>query len=110
MLLAIELRFCIVSVDNVADLGMVRTASAMYSDQCHPMASKAAKTANAIRRILRTRARELLWPAFQYYVLPIINYCSPVWSLILISDITTVERVQHRYTKRVKRTRNYVLR
>ena len=70
----------------------------MYSDQCHSIASKAAKTANAIRRIFRTRVRELLWPAFQYYVLPIINYCPPVWNPILISDITTVECVQRRYT------------
>ena len=40
----------------------------------------------------------------QYYVLPIINYCSPVWSPILIFDITTVERVQRRYrpNKRVR--------
>ena len=89
------------SVDNIADLGIVRTASALYSDLCYSKASKAAKT--AIRRIFRTRARELLWPAFQYYVLPIINYCSPVWSPILISDITIVERVQRRYTKRVRR-------
>ena len=54
----------IVSVDNVANLGIVGTASAMYSDQCHSKASKAAKTANAIRRMFRTRTRELLWPSF----------------------------------------------
>ena len=70
------------SVDNVADLGIVRTASAMYSDQCHSTASKATKTANAIHRIFRTRARKFSWPVFQYYVLPIINYCSPVLSPI----------------------------
>ena len=73
----------------------------MYSDQCHSIASKAAKTTNAIRRIFRTRVRELLWPAFQYYILPIINYCYPVWSPILISDIVTVEHVQRQF----KRTR-----
>ena len=54
----------IASTDNVAYLGIVRTASAIYSDQCHSIASKAAKTANAIRRIFHTRAIELLWPSF----------------------------------------------
>ena len=52
----------IVSVDNIADLGLVRTACAMYSDQCHSIASKAVKTANAIRRILHTRARVAYFP------------------------------------------------
>ena len=47
------------SVDNVDDLGIVKTASAMNSDQCQSTASKAAKTANVIRRIFCTRAREL---------------------------------------------------
>ena len=97
----------IVSVDNVADLGIVRTASAMYSDQCHSLASKAAKTVNAIRRIFRIPEQEnsygLLSSTTYQYLLPIINYCSPVWSPILISDITTIERAQRRYTKRGRR-------
>ena len=48
-----------VSVDHIADLRRVRSACAMYSDQCHSIASKAVKTANAISRIFRTRTREL---------------------------------------------------
>ena len=41
-------------------------------------------------------------PAFQYFVLPIVNYCSPVWSPILIFNFTTTERVQRRYNKRIR--------
>ena len=59
------MRSYIVSVDNIAELRIVKAASAMYLDHCHCIATKAAKTANAVRRMFRTRA--LLWPAFQYY-------------------------------------------
>ena len=84
----------IMSVDNFADLGIVRTASAMYSDQCHSIASKATQIADAIRRIFRTTVREFLWLVFPYYVTTGYQLLFSVCSPILISDITitTIER------------------
>ena len=75
------------SVDNVSDLGIVTTTSAMYSVQYHSIASKTAKETNGIRRNFRIRVKKLFWPAFQHHVPSIVNYCLPVWNPILISDI-----------------------
>ena len=38
-------------------------------------------------------------PAFQYYILPTLMYCAPVWSPHLLADIQLLERVQRRYNK-----------
>ena len=54
-----------------------------------------------IRHVFRTNNRKLLWPAFISYVLPILTYCSPVWSPFLVRDITAIEKVQRRYTKKI---------
>ena len=42
-----------------------------------------------------------LWTAFQYYVIPVLMYCSPVWNSLLQRDIDVIERVQRRFTKRI---------
>ena len=86
-------------VNSIRDLGVIRCANHSLSEQCHAAASKATRAAFGVRRALGNGARELLWPAFQYYVLPILMYCSPAWSPRLRSDIQVIERVQRRYTK-----------
>jgi len=40
--------------------------------------------------------------AFIVYVRPIVEYCSVVWSPCLKQDIDSVEKVQRRFTKRLK--------
>ncbi len=69
------------TVTSFRDLGVVRSNTAAYSEQCQALRLKAGRTANAIRRAFSLGARELLWPAFQYYVLPSLMYCLSVESL-----------------------------
>ena len=90
------------SVDNFKDLGVVRSTAANHTGhyQAHyqQVAAKAAQVSGSIRRIFRSRSRELLWPAFQIYVLPLLMQCSPVWNPALKRDISVLESVQRRYT------------
>ena len=39
--------------------------------------------------------------AFTVYVRPILEYCSVVWNPFLSKDITAIETVQRRFTKRL---------
>jgi len=50
--------------------------------------------------------------AFIVYVRPIVEYCSVIWSPYLKQDIETVEKVQRRFTKRLKglKTMSYAAR
>ena len=66
------------SVDSMMDLGILRTADASYSNHCQAIAVKASRTTGAIRHAFRSRDRNLMWAAFQSYVLPITMYCSPL--------------------------------
>ena len=46
------------------------------------------------------------WTAFQYYVLPVLMYCSPAWNPVAIGKINLIEKVQRRYTKRIGELRH----
>ena len=59
-----------------------------------------------IRHIFPSGHRNLLWPAFQIYVLPILSYCSPLWSPFLKHDYNAVEAVQPAFTKRIYGLKN----
>ena len=45
--------------------------------------------------------RELMWVAFQHYVLPILMYGSPIWNPTLQRDINLLESVQRCFTKQI---------
>jgi hypothetical protein len=91
------------SLDSFKDLGVIRTTntshSAHYQEHYKHIVSKAARMSGCIRHIFHSRKRELLWPAFQIYVQPILMYCSSAWCPALKRDINTLEAVQRRYTK-----------
>jgi hypothetical protein len=89
------------TADYFADLGVRRTACGSYAGHCDVLAAKAARISGAIRRTFRSRSRELLWPAFVYYVLPVLMYLSQAWSPKLKKDIAVLERIQRRFTKRI---------
>ena len=104
MSLAIKrLRQC---MDSFVDIGVTRTSDSGHSSQCSAIAAKAAKTAYVIRKTFQTRNPNLLWPAFQCYVIPIIMYASPLWSPSLAKDAEIIERVQRRFSKYLRGMRN----
>jgi hypothetical protein len=84
------------------DLGVVLSNTAAYSEKCQALHLKAGRTANAIRRAFSLGARVLLWPAFLYYVLPSLMYCSSVWSPYLQADVFAVKHVQRKFTKSIR--------
>ena len=55
-----------------------------------------------INRSLITKDPRLLLLAYKSYVLPILTYCSPIWSPYKIGEIQTLEKVQKAFTKKLK--------
>ncbi len=78
---------------------ILRSANAGYAGHCEAVASKAGRISAAIRRAVHVKSPELLWPAFQFYVLPVLMYALSAWNLALQKDIDILERVQKRFTK-----------
>jgi hypothetical protein len=89
-------------VDNFTDLGVQRSKNGSFSGHCQSLAARASKSAGAIRRAFRSTSRELLWPAFQCYIAPMLIYCSQSWNPSLRSDDNIIENVQRRFTKHLK--------
>ena len=89
------------ATDTIADLGIKRSCDGSYSEHCNSMILKANRTWGMIRHIFPSGHRNLFWPEFQIYVLPILTHCSPLWSLFLKRDINAVEGVQRAFTKRI---------
>ena len=77
------------AVDSFTDQGVIRSSSRGNGGHCQAMVTKATKMAGAIRRVFRDRRRELLWVAFQCYILNtlciVLRYGVPTCSVTLIS-------------------------
>jgi len=89
-------------VDELTDLGVVRTADSTCTRQCQAVAAKATRAACAIRRAFQRKYKQLMWPAFTRYVLPIVMYCAPAWSPTACNDINAIEKIQRRFTKAIR--------
>ena len=63
--------------------------------------SKAYQRVNLIFRSFYSRDPKILKLAYNTYVRPILEYCTPVWSPFLIKDIDRIEGVQRYFTRRV---------
>ena len=62
------------SIDNFMDLGVQRSSCTGYSGHCEVVACKANRIAGTIRRAFPKKPREIMWPAFQIYVLLVLMY------------------------------------
>jgi hypothetical protein len=87
---------------TIIDLGVIRSSEFISTEQCMKLATKAARAAFLIRRSFGFGSRELLWPAFQAYVLPILMYCASSWSPSHQYNCNIIEKVQQRYTKSIR--------
>ena len=58
-------------------LNIRSSSDARYEGQCEAVYSKASQEAGAIRFCFRLKAPELLWPAFESYILPKFMYWAP---------------------------------
>lgn len=84
------------------DLGVVITNSLSFTQHICECTTKAHRRANSILRCFVSRDNGLLVRAFVTYVRPILEYNSIIWSPSLVRDIEQLEKVQRRFTKRLR--------
>ena len=93
-------------VDHVTDLGIIFDSRLRFNNQYSNIVAKAHRRAALILRCFKSRDPFLLFKAFKTYVIPILEYCSPVWSPVYLTDIRTIESVQRRFTKKLSGLRD----
>ena len=93
------------SLDRFADLGVLRRTLG-YDGHFQNIITKVSRSAGIIRRCFKVKDMKLMRRAFQYNVMPIIMYCSQVYSPHLHKDIDAIKRIQWRFTKYIKELEN----
>ena len=82
----------ITSSTEVTDLGVIMDSNLNFSSQCANVYSKARRICGLILNSFCTRDSTVLMTAFNTYVLPILLYCSTIWSPRLEKDKTLIEK------------------
>ena len=90
------------NVRETRDLGVIVDSKLCFSAHLAQISAKAHQRAGLILRCFKSRDPHLLFRAFCVYVRPILEYCSPVWSPVYKADVTKLEAVQRRFTRRLK--------
>ena len=88
-------------VESMRDLGVTISRDLSPSVHVNDVVSRAHKRAAAVLRGFVSRDIQLLMRAFITYVRPIVEYNSVIWSPYSVRDITAIESVQRRFTKRL---------
>lgn len=89
--------------DNIKDLGVFMSNNMSSSVHCTYLFKKCSQISSLICKSFLSRNKDLMVKAYKTYVLPLLDYCSQVYSPHKISDINILERVQRRFTKNVLR-------
>ena len=89
------------SVHQIRDLGVIVDSKLKFAAHIAKIVSTAKQRSALLYRAFLTREPKYLLIAYKSYILPLIEYCSPVWSPHSVGDILMLESVQRRFTKRI---------
>src|SRR5579872_673237 len=103
-----DLRQCN-SVDNVVlndvskirDLGVIVDSKLKFTAHMAKNVTTAKQSTSLLFRAFLSRDPKFLIVAYKSYILPLLEYCSPVWSPHSVGDILLLESVQRRFIKRI---------
>jgi len=100
---------CCNSIDNVdighvhqiRDLGVIVDSQLKFTPHIAKIVSGAKQRTSLLYRAFLTRELKFLLIAYKSYILPLVEYCSPIWSPHSVGDILLLESVQRAFTKRI---------
>jgi hypothetical protein len=88
-------------VDKYRDLGVIIDNRLTFKPHILEIVSKAKQRISLIFRTFLTRDSIFLVKSFKSFILPIVDYCSQIWTPYLIHDILLIESIQRGFTKRI---------
>jgi ribonucleases P/MRP protein subunit RPP40 len=91
------------SEESIKDLGVFMTEKFSSSLHCTHLFKKCSQISSLIVKSFLSRNRDLMLRAYKVYVIPLLDYCSTVYSPHKVADINLLERVQRRFTKNILR-------
>jgi hypothetical protein len=87
------------------DLGVIFSTDLKWKNHVTVCESKANQMLGMVKRTFASMDLRLLRTLYVTFVRPLIEFAAPVWSPSLKGDKDTIERIQHRATRMVKKLR-----
>ena len=81
------------------DLGVWITPAMNFSSHCHKIANKANQILGRLKRNFKYISTSSFKILYKTFVLPHLEYCTPIWNPHFAKDIDVLEKVQRRATK-----------
>ena len=89
----------LVRLSEVRDLGVLFNSKLNFVNHIDVLIGKAKQRLFLLRKSFSHCNGQALVLAFKTYIVPLLEYCSPVWSPSSICDIVRIESVQRSFTK-----------
>ena len=89
------------SDNTVKDLGITVDSHLKFQNHIHRVVSDARKRSYLIYKCFECKAVKSLLIGYKSYILPVLNYCTPVWSPSTVHEINLIESVQRKFTKKI---------
>ena len=102
IIVLISASYLLYAVSSCRDLGITVSSDLSPREHVNTIVLKAHQRANMILKCFISTDTKVLSGAYYTYVRPILEYNSVVWSPVLKCEIGALERVQRRFTKRLR--------
>ena len=86
----------------VKDLGVILSSDLSWTPHINKIVTDARKMAAWVLGVFKDRSRQSMLQLYKSMVRCRLEYCSPVWSPSLLSDIQALEDVQRFFTKKIR--------
>ena len=90
------------STNACADLGITRTSDGRYRQHIASVCSKASRRVGLALRVFQCRESDFMLRLFTSYIRPLLEYAVPIWSPTDVGSSDLLERIQRRFTKRIR--------
>ena len=89
-----------------SDLGVTRADNGHYSEHIATICAKASRRIGLALSLFQCREPDFMLRLFTTYIRPLIEYAAPIWSPADVGSCVKLERIQRRFTKRVRGLHN----
>ncbi len=86
---------------HVKDLGVVMSSSGSFSEHINTVCQKARDMCSWILRTFKSRSPAVMMTLWKSLVIPIMDYCSQLWSPIQAGQIQQLEEIQQQFTRKI---------
>ena len=88
----------LIEISELKDLGVIFNSKLSFTNHISAIIGKAKQRLFLLNKSFVCKDAKILITAYKTYVIPILDYCSPVWSPYYASDIKRIESVQKGFT------------